>query len=252
MTQNLFPIAAKGLLIEWFDVLGDASDLTPVVSDIERDRADYAARPGFVRKLLPIVTDVITGASYSGGSYLFDTVGNAQVHHHWATVERKIDGVAFPDQPWLANFDGFIGEVVGAVDVGDDLSRHAAKRIVVWKAGTRPAREVAAALWTRLLALLARQPFVSVWLGVDDSANTLGLVLVCSRPADSGSHSYAAFELLRGIPLFDEGVLPPDELVVDRCMWVFTIWLPPVHGQPTEGLWPNSPPLPAPAGHRSL
>jgi hypothetical protein len=252
MRKNISNIEqAKGILIEWFDVIGDSRDLNPIVEEIERDRAVYADRPGFVRKLLPFVSDVITGENYAGGSYLFETAANAQSHSDWTTKEHRVDGMLFPEMPWVANFGGFVGEVIGAVDADSNLSNHAAKRILVWQAGRDAAREAAGAIWPLVLEAFKDKRLVGAWLGVNEAENTVGLVLVATRMADRSANDYAGFEFLRGLEIFETGAPPVEQLIVDRCMWVFTIWLPPSQGKETAGLWPNSPPMPAPDYHQS-
>jgi hypothetical protein len=249
MKKKYSAIKAKGVLIEWFDVLGDTRDLTPIVSDIERDRTTYSARPGFVRKLLPIARDLVTGASYSGGSYLFDTPENAIAHQRWSTMEHRVDGLLFPEQPWLSNFDGFVGELVGAVDGECDLAGHAAKRILVWSVAGRSVRTVASELWPRILGSIKDGSIVSAWLGVNEGSSTIGLVLVCARDVGQYSYPHNVYERLRAVELFDGDISPDGQIIVDRCMQVFTIWLPPKRRRPTPGLWPNSPPLPSPEYH---
>jgi hypothetical protein len=102
-----------------------------------------------------------------------------------------------------------------------------------------------------VLVAVKDERLVGAWLGVNDVDNTLGLVLVCTRWSDRGTNDYLSFEFLRSLALFEAGAPPQEQLIVDRCMWVFTIWLPPSAGHATSGLWPNSPPLPAPDYHQA-
>jgi hypothetical protein len=245
------PIRASGMLLEWFDLVGPETVGPPIVTEIERDRPVYAAQPGFIRKLLPIVFERDGGAAEAGGSYLFDSLANLRAHLQWTQTEHRIDGLLFHEQPFVANFRGFAGEVVGAQDFAPLASKQAANRIQVWRTKGQSALPLARKAWPILLARARDVGLSAVWLGADSETQTIGLLSVAPRLSARSELDYAALDRLRGPMSIADGLKDFADLerVVDKCMWVFTIWLPPVNGRPTQGLWPSSPPLPAPAYH---
>ena len=244
-------VNAGGMLVEWFDLVPTAGDdaLGPdLVNQIESGRPDFAARPGLIRKLLPVSMDQQTGHTSSGGSYLFDSLDNARAHLKWTQSIYRLDGLLFSEQPWVANMDGFVGQVVGAYDFKPLATSHSAQRIQVWRVTTDDALALASRAWPHLLQSARHANLSSVWLGVDTSKQTLGLVSVVSRSPNETGHDYRALHSLRDCAIVDK-ILPelqPQNAIVDKSMWVITIWLPPQNGRIPDGLWPNSPPLPAP------
>ena len=91
----------------------------------------------------------------------------------------------------------------------------------------------------------------SVRLLHNEAEQLAGLVSIGRRltsidPGHADDASLRAFETSPSLgTIFDE---PKWVKVFDRTSWVLTIWFPLVEGQPdVPALWPNSPPMPAPA-----
>jgi len=245
---------AGAMLIEWFRVLGD-EDEQGIVESIERDRPDYSMRPGLIRKLLPIVHSPDSTTVLSGGSYLFETLDDARAYLHWTEHEHRVDGVLFRDRPFVADLRGFLAPVVGVQDFAPIGESHAAQRIQVWHCGRdADVTAIARRLWPGILSRATQAGVSSIWLGADADTRCIGLVTVAPKTEKCTGHDYAVLDALRGRMCLanDDDELRALETVVDECMWVFTIWLPPRNGRIREGLWPNSPPLPSPAGRARL
>ncbi len=237
-------------MVEWFDVVGEGSESDIVVS-IETDRPHYSARPGLIRKLLPIAVDKASGKVTAGGSYLFDSLENARGYLQWTETEYRVDGLLFHEQPFVANLSCFLGSTVGAVDYAPIETSHASKRIQVFQASPGAAARLAKDAWPAIEKAGAAHGLSSAWLGVDASSDRIALLTVAARTASEQGDDYSAWDRLNAVPLAEKA-FPAGSLVKvihDACMWVFTIWRPPVDGNETLGLWPNSPPLPAPSYH---
>jgi hypothetical protein len=244
-------IEARGILVEWFDVVvpkGEEALSPQLVEEIEFGRPDFAARPGLIRKLLPVAVEPGTGDTSSGGSYLFDSFENAKGHLHWTHTDYRINGLLFAEQPWVANMRGFVGKVVGAHDFKPLATSHASQRIQVWQLKDNDVESLAAKAWPKVLRYGKEAGLASVWLGVDPSTQSLALVSVASRSADRSQRDYKMLRELNESSLVNETLpeLTSAHVVVDKTMWVITIWLPPKDGKIPDGLWPNSPPLPGP------
>src|SRR5437667_414147 len=116
-------IQASGAFTCDFGLPGDLP-LGQVPPIIERDRMYMAARPGFIRKLIPIGLDQATGGLFSGGRYLFTTKEDAVVSlvtfaNRIAPPDPNVPdfaslfalefapplGQIFDDQPWARIFD---------------------------------------------------------------------------------------------------------------------------------------------------
>src|SRR5215469_15342710 len=69
---------------------GSPADVVPM---IERDRTVMTARPGFLRKFIPLRTDLASGNLLTGGRYLFRTVQDARQYQEWLWHDFVLDGV---------------------------------------------------------------------------------------------------------------------------------------------------------------
>jgi hypothetical protein len=242
------PVAAGGMLIEWFDIVGD-DDESSIVASIENDRPDYSRRPGLVRKLLPVVFSPASERTMSGGFYLFDTVANAREHQHWTEAVHRVDGRLFHERPFVRNLRGQVAAVVGVHDFAPLATAQAAQRVRIWDVPGRDVETLARECWPAVLSQGAAG-LSSVWLGVNVEQHRIVLVTVAPRTAGTADPDLEVLQSLRGrlaIP-FSAGALaaPP---AIDLCMWIFTIWRPPGRDGVRAGVWPNSPPFPAPVDH---
>ena len=81
---------------------------------IERDRLHMAARPGFIRKLLPLRIEPETGTVYSGGRYLLDTYEHAREFADWVEHEFVLDGIPILKRADFADVTTAVWRVIGA------------------------------------------------------------------------------------------------------------------------------------------
>lgn len=244
------PIDAGGMLIEWFDVVSD-DDESSIVASIENDRPDYSSQPGFVRKLLPIVFSPASEHTMSGGFYLFDTVANAHRHQQWTENVHRVDGRVFHERPFVSNLRGQAATVVGAHDFAPLRTSQAAQRVRIWDTRGQDAEQLAREYWPAVMAA-GDGGLSSVWLGANSAEQRIVLVTIAPRTAGGSDLDLEVLRALRGrlaIP-FPAGPLASVPLV-DLCMWVFTIWRAPGAEGVRPGLWPNSPPFPAPVARVS-
>jgi hypothetical protein len=221
---------------------------------IERDRVIMAARPGMIRKLLPLRVD--RNGVFSGGCYLFDTRADAQGFGDWVEDEFVLDGTKFFDRPVFMEPSAQAWDVVGVEDIADVHTAQHLMRFERWHTMT-PAEpgELRERWWPRIVAGAREAGCTGVWLLVDPDAHhpQVGLVTVTAR-TEGGAEADGPPALT---PLETEPSLGADlagELhatkVFDRASWVYMVWFPIVDGV-LEGtaLWPNSPPLPGMASH---
>src|SRR5215467_1535015 len=88
-----------------------------IVPMIERDRTFQSARPGFLRKFIPLLIDPASGNFLSGGRYLFRTAQDALQYQIWLWRDFVLDGVAFFDRPAFLNPECHTWDVVGVADL---------------------------------------------------------------------------------------------------------------------------------------
>ncbi len=236
------PIGAKGAVTVDFALPGDLPpDL--VVPVIERDRTHMAARPGFRRKHLPMRHDPTSGNFLSGGRYLFDTVEDAEQYKYWAENDFVLDGTRFFERPIFLDPMALVWTVVGAQDWADSAS-HSLIRFERWR--LRPGQECdIGQAWPGICAEAEARGLASAWLLHNEAQRMAGLVSIARRSAaaDASLHTFETSPSLAS--MFEE---PKWAKECDRTSWVLTIWFPIVQGQADgPALWPNSPPLPAPA-----
>jgi hypothetical protein len=217
---------------------------------IERDRVIMAARPGMIRKLLPLRVDA--SGVFCGGCYLFDTRANAQAFGDWVKDEFVLDGTKFFDRPVFMEPSAQSWDVVGVEDLADVHTDQHVMRVERWHTMT-PAGEsdLRERWWPRILQDARDAGLTSVWLLVDPDEHhpQVGLVTVAAR-ADGGADAPPSLAPLEELPSL--GAELACELgatkVFDRTSWVYMVWFPIVDGV-LEGtaLWPCSPPLPGTA-----
>jgi len=105
--------------------------------------------------------------------------------------------------------------------------------------------------WLRIHEKAQTRGLASVWLLHNEPEQLVGLISIASRAPqpDSAQGDDASLRALESSPslgaMFEElGCVK----AFDRTSWVLTIWFPIAEGEPdVPALWPNSPPLPAPA-----
>lgn len=228
------------------------ASLDPWIPDlIERDRPIMAARPGVLRKLLPIRID--DSGVFSGGCYLIDTIQNAAAFQDWVTNDFVLDGKNFFDRDAFLEAHGHLWHVAGIEDFeAVETSQHL-MRFQRW-AIPRPssAEELRVQHWPTVRAHAQQAGLTSAWLlySPDPHHPQAGLVLAAKRPASPSSPaqlpSLSWLEQLAspGAPM--AGTLGATK-VFDRTSWIYTVWFPVTGTNDKHPLFPNSPPLPSPS-----
>lgn len=216
---------------------------------IERDRQFMSARPGFNRKLLPLFIEKDGSRVYSGGRYLLDTWENGLAFADWCENEFEIDGVLILDRPDFAEVTTHIFRVIGAHDFKDIHRAQTAYRTEIWKSSDSSAEDKLVNLWPSLRDRAEEEGHSSIWLLHNAQSAEISIVTVVDRvdPQASQGLDYATLDALAEAKSYgDEWDWA--EKTSSRCHWVYTIWFPNTGSSEDEpALWPNSPPLPAPA-----
>jgi hypothetical protein len=246
------PIHAKGAVTVDFALPGNLplDQLPPV---IERDRMIMAKRPGMRQKHLPFRVDLKSGNILSGGRYLFDTVESAKNYRSWVKNDFVLDGIKFFDRPFFIDPVCHVWRVIGAHDLADTRAAHGVIRFERWQVPPDPQNDQ---VWPLILKQAERRALSSVWLLHNEQEHLIGLVSIAdrvkpTRQQQSEDASLSALESCSSLgTMFEQ---PGWKKVFDRTSWVLTIWFPISDGRPEmAALWPNSPPLPAPAGNYPL
>jgi hypothetical protein len=219
---------------------------------IERDRMIMAARPGMIRKLLPLRVDA--SGVHTGGCYAFDTYENAKAFRDWVVNDFVLDGVRFFDRPVIMEPAAQLWRLVGWEDFGDVRTDQDAMRLERWHITARPAIEdLREQQWPVIRDRARAAGLTSVWLlyEADEHHPQLGLVTVAGRePGAPRGSSVADLSGLDGSPSLG-GALASElggTKVFDRTSLVYMVWFPVTGGPGDEPpVWPNSPPLPGPA-----
>jgi hypothetical protein len=243
------PIQAKGAVTVDFGLPGDLPfDELPSV--IERDRMHMAKRPGLRQKHLPILIDSTTGNYLSGGRYLFDSVEHAEQYKAWARDEFILDGTKFFERPFFIDPVCYVWKVIGAHDLADMHASHQVIRSELWQLPAGHEHELEQ-YWPQIYKEAERCGLSSVWLLHNEPEHLAGIISIASRemPPDSEQPDDASLHSFESSPslgtMFEQAGASK---VFDRTSWVLTIWFPIAEGEPdVPALWPNSPPLPAPA-----
>jgi len=229
------------------------SDLDPRAPQmIERDRLIMAARPGMVRKLLPLRLD--PSGVHTGGCYLFDTYANAKAFRDWVVNDFVLDGVKFFDRPVIMEPAAQLWQLVGCEDFGNVHTAQDVMRLERWHVATCPAIEaLREQQWPAIRDGAREADLTSIWLlfEPDEHHPQLGLVTVAGRgEGTSRGTSLADLSRLEAQPSLAEALARElgGTKVYDRVSLVYMVWFPVTGGPDDEPpVWPNSPPLPGPA-----
>jgi hypothetical protein len=194
-----------------------------LAAPIERDRMFQSARPGFLRKYIPIR---LGAELLSGGRYLFKTAQDARDYAAWVPTYDVYDGPFF-QRPYFGPAECHPWQVIGAADLPG------AQTVVRTERFQADHKLLLELEWPLIRTVAAVRGFSGVWLLYDRADRLASLVYFTDDPAVEGA-----------APL---GALLPYPRVFDRTSLVLTRWAPFAagdHGAPS--LWPNSPPLPQP------
>lgn len=244
------PSLARAVFSDAFQFPG--MELNPQAPEyIERDRLIMAARPGMIRKLLPIRQDS-TGV-YCGGCYLFDTLENARAYGDWVANDFVLDGTLFLDRPEFLEPTSQLWLIAGMEDFGDVADSQNLMRFERWHlGGTADFNQIKETWWPKIRAASVAAGLTSTWLlvGTDSFHPQLGIVTVAQGdPAEAATPEAASLLALESAPSL--GAELAQELhgtkVFDRTSWIYMIWHPISTGDtsPHTAQWPVSPPLPA-------
>ena len=236
---DIGPIRAAGAFTGDFGIHPDAP-AGQIPGDIERDREIMVQRPGMRQKHLPLHLDPQTGRLSAGGRYLFDRYEDAEAYRRWVTEEFTVDGVPFPERSYFVEPRFLAWRVAGAWDFAP-LETHGGIRFQRWSLRADVAEAALRGAWSSVREAAERAGLASSWLLFSEARREAGLVTITAL----GAPAAAAGEGDRAITAALEGVAL--EKTFDRVDVVWTIWMPrAAEGRPPS-LWPNSPPLPAPA-----
>jgi len=226
-----------------------------IVPMIERDRTFQSARPGFLRKFIPLLIDPASGNFLSGGRYLFRTAQDALQYQIWLWRDFVLDGVAFFDRPAFLNPECHTWDVVGVADLVPYDEHQVVMRTERFRVPAASQDLRLAARWSQVLAEARHRELTGVWLLHDKPEQLVSLVYFADR-ADSAERSApltpdarapVALELEQAPPLGDIVADQGWTRTFDRTQWVLTLWFPAVLGDlGRPAVWPNSPPLPGP------
>jgi len=217
---------------------------------IERDRVVMAARPGMLRKLLPIRQD--PAGVFCGGCYLFDTVDNARAYGDWVANEFRLDGeTLFLDRPEFLEPTSQLWQIVGARDFGDVTTQQTVMRFERWHVPSLPPMGELRRSWDAVEGAAGSAGATSAWLlsGCDEVHPQLGTVTAYQAdPSHAGDADNATLDAIGGRPSVGAELAKSlgGTKVFDRTSWIYMIWFPIDEGDtsPDTALWPVSPPLP--------
>lgn len=219
---------------------------------IERDRMEMAARPGMVRKLLPIRQD--RSGVYCGGCYLFDTWENARDFANWVENEFVMDGKLFLDRPEFLEPTSQLWRIVAAEDFASVESQQKVMRFQRWHLleSIDPVK-LREEWWPALREAAIDDGLTSAWLlvGTDEYHPQLGIVLAADGDPEEVTQSGGEGDSLHYLESWES---PGERMakalsgtkVFDRTSWIYMVWHPIAEGAtfPTTAQWPVSPPLP--------
>jgi hypothetical protein len=227
-----------------------SKDFSPrdIVPMIERDRAVMTARPGFLRKFIPLRIDPASGDFLSGGRYLFRTAQDARQYQTWLWHDFVQGGVAFFDRPFFLHPECHVWDVVGVADLAPYDEQQVVLRTERFQVPAAEQDEQLAARWSQVLTEARRRELTGVWLLHNEPEQLVSLVYFAERSAPLTPDELDTVTLEQGPPLGDVFADQGWRQTFDRTQWVLTIWFPSGLGEDGRPpLWPNSPPLPGPA-----
>jgi len=229
---------------------GSPPDIVPM---IERDRMVMTARPGFLRKFIPLRIDSASGNLLTGGRYLFRTARDAHLYQSWLWHDFVLDGVAFFDRPFFLHPECHVWDVVGVADLAPYDEHQVVLRTERFQVPATSLEAQLAARWSPVLAEAQRRGLTGVWLLHDQPEQLVSLVYFSDRaeraersaPLTPDARAPVALALEQAPPLGDVFADQGWTRTFDRTHLVLTLWFPAElgdHGRPA--VWPNSPPLP--------
>jgi hypothetical protein len=224
-----------------------------IVPMIERDRTVMTARPGFLRKFIPLRIDPASGNLLTGGRYLFHTAQDARRYQTWLWHDFVLDGVAFFDRPFFLNPECHVWHIVGVADLAPYDEHQVVLRTERFQVPATSRDLQLAALWRQVLADARRRGLTGVWLLHDQSERLVSLVYFADRSVPLTPDTLDLVALEQAPPLGDIFDDQGWTRTFDRTQWVLTLWFPSVrggHGRPS--VWPNSPPLPGPVAPTTI
>ena len=225
-------------------------DFGAVPGVLERDRMYQSARPGFVRKIVPLKIDFATGALFSGGRYLFASREDADAYKQWIENEFVLDGVPFFSRPYFLSPDCHAWSVIGAHDLTPLDSPHVVVRTERWIVPADNQRKLLSDRWPAVVAAARARSLAGVWLLYNKQEQLVSLVYFGNRlaPPNPAVPDFASLAAVEFGPALGGAFDDQDwTKTFDRSHWTLTAWLPFAagdHGEPS--MWPNSPPFPMP------
>jgi hypothetical protein len=232
-----------------------------IVRMIERDRTVMTARPGFLRKFIPLRLDPASGNWLSGGRYLFRTAQDARQYQTWLWQELVLDGVAFFDRPFFLHPECHVWDVVGVADLAPYDEQQVVLRTERFRVPSASQDVQLAARWSQVLDEAQRRGLTGMWLLQDQPEQLVSLVYFAARveqaervkrsapltPEAPAARDLDLVTLEQAPPLGDVCADRGWTRTFDRTQWVLTLWFPSVPGDHWRpAVWPNSPPLPGP------
>jgi len=221
-----------------------------VPSYIEADRLVMAARPGMLRKLLPLRIDA--SGVFCGGTYAFATHAEAAAYGDWCANQFKLDGeTLFLDRPEFLEPRSQLWHVAGIEDFAGVESQKM-MRVERWHALQAPSlSDFTASWWPRIRAAAIESGATSVWLllGSDPIHPQIGIVTAFDADVATANEGANSPELRRieSLPSLGDtfGADYAATKVFDRTSWIYMIWHPIAEGDdsPVAAEWPVSPPL---------
>ena len=238
---------SKAALVEWFALLGESRD-DEIVAAIEHDRQDYALQPGLVRKLLVLATDPVRQTATAGGMYFFSDVDAATRFLDWASnTHRDVSGLTFEERDFVGERHAHVCAVLGHLEADRSSTVPALVHLERFVLDSETARAGLESFFERGRLPAGAPDLLSLTWLYDPVAKVYFLLSVAARAAGRDD---AALPDLRQAAGFAAGGqhFPAPARIDDMRFWVYTIWEPRRAGMPVvEAVWPNSPPLPAPA-----
>jgi hypothetical protein len=255
------PVYAAGDLSAWggfscdFGLSGDLP-LNQVPPALERDRMYMAARPGMVRKDVPISIDPSSPNPakpnlFGGGRYLFTNLLDAVKYKQFVDQQFVLDGVHFLQRPYFINPDCHVWITIGARDFAAVPSEHVVVRTERFAVPPGNHLPLLVSKWPQLSQLAASQGLTSVYLWYNPLERLVSVVSFDGRVGlpDPTSPDVASLLALQNSPAVGQAVFGGQSWTpkMDRTQWVLTYWYPFLRGdQGTPSVWPNSPPFPMP------
>lgn len=254
MTQSIS--GARAVFSDAFQFPGRRLDpIAPPM--IERDRLVMAARPGMIRKLLPLRQD--RQGVFCGGCYAFDTYENAAAYGDWCANGFVLDGTLFLNRAPFLEPASQLWDIAGAEDFGDVVDQQTIMRVERWHIPSTPdLAQLQNAAWPKVRDKARTAGFTTAWLLLsrDKYHPQLGLVTAATgkvSEANLDAEESASIRRVEAIhsPAADLAETLSGTQVFNRTSWIYMIWHPITQGEtsPLTAQWPVSPPLPGLRAH---